>query len=259
MDRAGRELLQRLDAPEDRRALSVRFADSASEVREAQKLRWRVFAGELGAPLQAREHGVDEDIFDEHCRHLVVRDETRGEVIGTYRLLPPEAARRVGCYYSEAEFDLVRLRGLRATLVEVGRSCIHPGYRSGAVIALLWSGLARYMIANRYEYLAGCASMSMADGGSNAAAVFRMLREKHLAPVEYQVRPRRRLHAETQGEGTRPDVPPLVKGYLRCGAWVCGDPAWDPEFNSADLFMLLPMSRLSARYARHFLGESQPA
>ena len=254
MDRIGHELLLRHDAPKERRSLSVRFAASADEIREAQRLRWRVFAEELGARLPSREHGVDEDIFDAHCRHLVVHDEAKDEIIGTYRLLAPEAAKRVGCYYSEAEFDITRLRALRPALVEVGRSCIHPDYRSGAVISLLWSGLARYMLANRYGYLAGCASMSMADGGHGAAAVYRALCEKQLAPIEYQVQPRRRLPLEETDTGAPAEVPPLVKGYLRCGAWVCGEPAWDPVFNTADLFMLLPMARISARYARHFLG-----
>jgi putative hemolysin len=259
MDRAGHELLRRLDAPRERRSLAVRFAESRDEIRAAQRLRWRVFAGELGARLGSREHGVDEDIFDEHCRHLVVHDESAGEIIGTYRLLPPEAAKRMGCCYADAEFDLTRLWRLRPALVEVGRSCIHPDHRSGAVIALLWSGLARYMLANRYQYLAGCASMSMADGGRGAAAVWRGIREKHLAPIEFQVQPRRRLMVDDAAAGTPAEVPPLIKAYLRCGAWVCGEPAWDPEFNTADFFMLLPMMRISARYARHFLGESRPS
>lgn len=262
MDRAGRELLLRWDtrdAPDAsalRRPLSVRMAQSKDDIREAQRLRWRVFAGELGARLSSREEGIDQDIFDAHCLHLIVRDDAKDEVIGTYRLLPPDAAKRLGCYYAESEFDLTRLRPLRASLVEVGRSCIHPDYRGGAVIALLWSGLARYMLANRYAYLGGCASMSMADGGYGALAVYRALRDRHLAPVEYQVHPRRPLPELDADEDASGEAPPLVKGYLRCGAWVCGDPAWDPEFNTADLFMLLPMSRISARYARHFLGAS---
>lgn len=257
MDRTAHELLVRADTPRERRHLSVRLAASGAEVREAQRLRWRVFAGELGARLASRTPGIDEDIFDAYCSHLVVRDDSSGEVIGTYRMLPPEAAERIGCYYAETEFDLTRLRGLRATLVEVGRSCIHPDYRNGAVIALLWSGLARYMLANRHTYLAGCASLGMADGGHGAAALYLVLREKHMAPVEYQVQPRRRLPVEADRDRAAGDVPPLVKGYLRCGAWICGEPAWDPEFNTADLFMLLPLARISARYARHFLGDAR--
>lgn len=239
-----------------RRRYSVGFARGAAEVRAAQRLRWRVFAEELGARLHARVPGVDHDVFDPYCDHLVVRDDGDGEVVGTYRILAPEAARRIGCYYAESEFDLVRLRLLRERMVEVGRSCIHPAHRSGAVIALLWAGLARYMLASGHVYLAGCASMSMADGGHAAASVFERLRVRHLAPVEYRVFPRRCLPLD-ELDGRRPaDATPLIRGYLSAGAWICGEPACDPDFNTADFFMFLPLARLSPRHARHFFGEA---
>jgi putative hemolysin len=246
MDRLDEALL--LDAPAQRRSarrLSVGLAAGEEERRAAQRLRWRVFAEELGARPDSSEPGIDRDIFDAYCEHLVVKD--GAEVVGTYRLLPPEGARRIGLYYSETEFDLIRLRGIRSRMVELGRSCIAPEYRSGAVIALLWAGVARYVLAHGYAYLAGCASMSV----SQAAAAMAQL-EKHLAPPEYRVTPRRRLLANTTENAGA--LPPLVKGYLRAGAWVCGEPAWDPEFNCADFFMLLPLARIEARYARHFFG-----
>lgn len=255
MDRID-DLLLRQPAPGARRArgLRVGIARTPQVQRAAQALRWRVFAEELGARLRARTPGIDEDEFDAHCEHLVVQDEDCGEVVGTYRLLAPHAARRVGSYYSETEFDLTRLRHLRARLVEAGRSCIHPGYRDGAVIALLWAGLARYMLAHRYAYLAGCASMGMGDGGHGAAAAWSRLRREHLAPVEYHVFPRWPLPLEELDASRRAEIPPLLRGYLRAGAWVCGEPAWDPDFNTADFFVLLPLANLTPRYARHFLG-----
>lgn len=106
-----------------------------------------------------------------------MRDERSGEVIGTYRILSPEQAKAVGSYYSETEFDLIRLQHLRPRMVEIGRSCVHPDYRTGATIALLWSGLAQYMTHRGYDYLIGCASISMADGGHGAAALFDQLGE----------------------------------------------------------------------------------
>jgi putative hemolysin len=240
MDRFNESLITR-----ETRRLSVGLAGEGNERRAAQRLRWKVFAEELGAKLQSAEPGIDQDIFDPYCEHLVVRDDA--EVVGTYRLLPPEGARRIGLYYSETEFDLIRLRGIRHRIVEVGRSCIAPGYRSGAVIALLWSGLARYMLASGHGYLAGCASLSL------GAAPALQQRAEHLAPVEYRVTPRKRLPPRTNA-ATEKSLPPLVKGYLRAGAWICGEPAWDPDFNCADFFMLLPLERIEARYARHFLG-----
>jgi putative hemolysin len=239
-----------------RRRFSVGFARRPEERRAAQRLRWNVFAEEFGACLRSREPGVDADIFDAHCEHLVVRDEASGETIGTYRLLAPQRAARLGCYYAEGEFDLTRLAPIREHMVEVGRSCIHPDYRNGTVIALLWSGLARYMLAHRYRYLAGCASIGMADGGRTATAAWAQLRETHLAPIEYQVFPRCRLPLENLEAAGRATLPALLKGYLRCGAWICGEPAWDPDFNTADLFVLLPLGRVESRYARHFFGGS---
>jgi putative hemolysin len=229
------------------------LASSESEFREAQKLRYRIFAEEMGARLYVEEAGVDADFYDPFCEHLIVRDETSGRIVGTYRILSPEAARRAGSYYSETEFDLTRLQHLRSRMVEVGRSCIDPEYRSGSVIALLWAKLARYMENNNYEYLIGCASISMADGGHNAANLFVQLIEDNIAPVEYRVFPRSGLPYEKLITGQKCEVPPLLKGYLRAGAYVCGEPSWDPDFNAADLLVMLPMSRMSPRYRKHFV------
>jgi putative hemolysin len=260
MDRVDeRLLLEPFTVARSGRRYSVGFARSDGERREAQALRWRVFAEEMGARLRSKQPGIDHDLFDPHCRHLLVRDEASGEVIGTYRLLPPEAARRVGCYYSETEFDLTRLQRLRPRLVEIGRSCVDARHRAGSVIALLWSGVARYMLAHGYRYLAGCASMSLADGGRAAAAAYRRMRAACLAPIEYQVFPRSPLDLSRVGEAEEGALPPLIKGYLRAGAYVCGEPAWDPDFNSADFFMFLPLSHVTARYARHFLGGAATA
>ena len=236
------------------RNLHVGLATCETEILEAQKLRYRVFADEMGARLATRTPGVDRDIYDPFCEHLIVRDEAAGRIVGTYRILSPAAARKVGGYYSENEFDLTRLQHLRGRMVEIGRSCIDADYRSGAVIALLWSGLARYMQENGYDHLIGCASVSMADGGHTAASLYNRLREKHLAPLEYHVFPRYPLPIGSLRSDLETEAPPLIKGYLRAGAWICGEPAWDPDFNTADLPILMPINKVDARYARHFIG-----
>jgi putative hemolysin len=235
-----------------KRQLRVALASSEEEILAAQKLRWRIFADELGARLPSRTPGVDRDIYDPYCDHLIVRDEDSGRIIGTYRILPPDAARRIGGYYSENEFDLTRFGHLRDNLVEIGRSCIDADFRTGGVITLLWGGLARYMRERGYEYLMGCASLGMRDGGHNAAGIYNALSE-HMAPLEYRVFPRCPLPLDRLEPTPSPELPPLVKGYLRAGAWVCGEPAWDPDFNTADLLLLMPMSRVDNRYARHFV------
>ena len=195
--------------------------------------------------------GVDHDDFDPHCEHLIVRDEVAQAVVGTYRILSPENASKTGGYYTESEFDLAPLWQLRPTLVEVGRSCVHPDYRTGATISLLWSGLIKYMLDHRYLHLVGCASISMADGGHAAASIYHRI-GSHMSPPELRVRPLRPLPLGELRNDVPAGMPPLIKGYLRAGAYVCGEPAWDPDFNTADLPILLSMSQLNCRYCQHF-------
>jgi putative hemolysin len=236
--------------------LSVGIARNASEILEAQRLRYRVFAEEMGANLPSRTPGVDHDIYDPWCEHLVVRNADTDEVVGTYRILSPANAKRIG-YYAENEFDLTRLQHLRPNMVEIGRSCVHPDFRTGATIALLWSGLARYMQERGHQYLMGCASISMFDGGHMAASLYKQLTEgekSHLVPIEYRVFPRCPLPLATLRDDVKADVPPLIKGYLRAGSWICGEPAWDPDFNTADLPILLNLARVEKRYADHFMA-----
>ena len=232
----------------------VSLAVDDREIHEAQRLRYKVFAEEMGARLSTTLPGHDIDLYDPFCDHLLVRDLASGEVVGTYRILPPDAARRVGSYYSEQEFDLTRLNFLRPRMAELGRSCVHPAHRSGSVIARLWMGLADYMTRYGYDYLVGCASIGMADGGHIAASVYRQLSNRHLAPVEWRTTPRYRLPVESLDDGLTATLPPLIKGYTRMGAMVCGEPAWDPDFNTADLLLLLPMAQLNHAYARRFIG-----
>lgn len=238
------------------------WARHADEVREAQRLRHLVFAGEMGARLSVppgTPAGHDVDLFDAHCEHLLLRacsdDGGVGPVIGTYRVLTPEAARRVGGLYSDTEFDLTRLRPLRARMAELGRSCVHPDWRTGGAILALWAALADFMVRNGLDTMVGCASVGMRDGGHVAASLWEQLRRSHLAPIEWQVHPRLPLPVEQLRSDLAVEAPALIKGYLRCGAKVLGPPAWDADFNTADLPMLMRLADLPARYRRHFLGE----
>lgn len=237
------------------RRYSAGFARNADDIRAAQRLRWRVFAEELGARLPSRRPGIDQDRYDGFCEHLVARDEANGAVVGTCRVLPPEPARRAGGYCSEAEFDLARLQPIRGHMAEVGRTCIHPQHRNGAVIGLLWMALARYLLESGHAYLAGSASMRLADSGHAVVALYAKLRARHLAPAEYRVDPRRCLPLDGPYTPRTPQIPPPLGAYLAAGAWICGEPAWDPYFNSGDFFLLLPLTRLNPRHALHFFGE----
>jgi putative hemolysin len=239
------------------RRLATSIARSESEVREAQRLRWRVFAEEGGARLASEEHGYDIDAFDRHCMHLLVRDLSTDKVIGTYRILTGLASMNTGGFYSETEFDLGRLSHLRLRIAELGRSCVHPDYRTGGVINLLWAGIADVVDASGCDILIGCASVSMNDGGHSAAALYRRMALDHLAPLEYRVAPKTPVNLAGLNADAAVNVPPLMKGYLRAGATVCGAPHWDPDFNTADFLMMLHLSTLNHRYARHYLTPSQ--
>jgi putative hemolysin len=245
--------LDRQQQPAAQRSLVTSFARNEAELMEAQRLRFKVFGEEMGAKLPSASEGIDRDRYDQYCEHLLVRETSESEVVGTYRILTPAQAALAGGYYSESEFDLTRILHLSDRMVELGRSCVHWDYRDGATITQLWSGLAKYMLQHQYEYLIGCASISMADGGHSAASIYRKLHKLYAAPVEYTVFPRCPLPMHALNQNLDAQVPPLLKGYLRLGAYICGEPAWDPEFNTADLLILLPMSRLSSRYAKHFL------
>ncbi|MEW5697514.1 GNAT family N-acetyltransferase [Pseudomonas synxantha] len=236
--------------------LVVGLASSQEQVREAQALRYKVFTEAFSAPALANAEELNVDEFDECCDHLIVRDTATSCVVGTYRVMGPTAAQRMGRYYSEKEFDLSRLDYLKSRIIEAGHACVHPDYRTGSVIMMLWSGLAMYMRREQCDYLVGCASVSLADGGHNAAALYRSFTPKNFAPTEYRVTPYKPFPVHEREDGHTAHMPPLLKGYLRSGAWVCGEPAWDPDFHSADFFMLLPLSKLDGRYARHYFKSS---
>ena len=238
--------------------LEVAWARHLDEVRQAQRLRHGVFAGEMGARLQSPLPGHDIDLFDDYCEHLLVRQRSTREVVGTYRVLTPAQARRVGSTYSDTEFDLTRLRALRERMVELGRSCVHPAHRHGGVVLALWGALAEFMERNRLDIMIGCASIPMLHegvfGGHAAVSIWNQLRRSHLAPIELQVLPRLPLPVEALDGTLAVEPPALIKGYLRLGAQVIGAPAWDPEFNTADLPMLMRIADLPPRYRRHLLG-----
>lgn len=239
-----------------RRTYRTVLATGPAEVEAAQRLRHQVFAVEGGALLDpsAAGTGRDADEWDAHCDHLLVREEETGDVVGTYRLLPPEQAARAGRSYGDGEFDLSRHAALRPGLVEAGRSCVHPDHRTGAVITALWAGVARYVLDRGATHLAGCASIPLADGGGTAAAVWQTVRAGHLAPAALRVVPHLPFDVETPLPAERPVFPPLLRAYLKLGARVCGRPAYDPAFGTADLYVLLAVADIPARVLDRLLG-----
>ena len=196
--------------------------------------------------------GVDQDIFDPYCEHLVVRDEDTGMIVGTYRILSPNKARAIGAYYSESEFDLTRLQHLRSRMVEIGRSCVHRDHRNGTTIAPTLVGTGQIHDAARLRISDRLRQHQHGRWRTCRHQYYHRLAD-HLSPIEFRVFPRCRLPMEALRRDMKADVPPLIKGYLRAGAYICGEPAWDPDSNTADLPILMPLSRISARYSKHFI------
>jgi putative hemolysin len=231
--------------------LTVSLASAPAQIEQALRLRHRVFVQELGARDALRD-GLERDIFDPYCRHLVVRDEARDAVVGTYRLLMPEAAKALGCLYADREFWLTRLNPLRDSIVELGRTCVAPDYRNGAAIMLLWSGVGTLLASCGHRHLLGCVSVPMDEDGGFAARIYHRLASRHLADDTLRVWPRERL-AVDRFEPADVALPPLVRGYLHAGAKVLGEPHVDSEFGCADFPMMLSIENLSPRHRRRFM------
>jgi putative hemolysin len=235
---------------EEPQRLRTQLAADAADVRAAQRLRYRVFAEELGAALTGTDE-LDQDEFDPYCDHLLVRDTASGAVVGTYRILPAARAREVGGFYTETEFHLGSVL-LLPGLVEIGRACIDPAFRSGAVLALLWSGLLAYIQSRGHQHVIGSASIPARADVQAAAQICRRLTQDHLGPAELRVVPRRPFPIAPLDRARDVPTPPLIRGYLRMGAWVCGEPAWDPDFGTADVLLLLAVHRMNQRFIHRF-------
>lgn len=231
----------------------VDLARNPDEIEACQRLRYQIFVEEMGASPDTAIEGIERDAFDEHCHHLFVRDRSSGRVVATTRILTDTQSRLAGGFYSEGEFDLSTVRSLPGRMMEIGRTCVRADHRNGAIMARLWSGLAEFMDSYRFRYLIGCCSIPMADYGLRVHHIMQHVRQRHMADASRRVTPRLPLSERLPEGASHADMPALLNAYLRLGAQVCGEPCWDPVFNTADLFILLDMDNLTRRYQRHFI------
>ena len=238
---------------------SVRLAATPEEIEKTQRLRYDVFAGEMGAQVHTIKLGVESDDFDPYCEHLLVEELETGRIVASTRLLRKEAAKTIGRFYSESEFSAGFIASLDGEVVELGRTCVHVDFRSGGGIMLLWSGIAQLMKRWDIDYLLGCASVPCRDDGRLVQTLMNGLRAKHLSPEDLRAEPRVPVSALSGQEVDGAIMPPLLKAYLRLGAWVCGEASLDEEFGVADLMVLLDMRELNHRYFKHFLGRESKA
>ncbi|MCW2688949.1 MAG: putative hemolysin [Mycobacterium sp.] len=215
-------------------------------IEAAQKLRYAVFQAEPGFTLTASD---DVDHFDQYCDHLLVRDDVSGELVGCYRMLPPPGALAAGGLYTATEFDVHELDPLRASLVEMGRAVVRDDHRNGAVVLLMWAGILAYLDHCDYNYVSGCVSVpiqGVGDPCEQARGVRDFVMKRHRSA--YTVHPYRPVPLDDIPPPARPAVPPLMRGYLRLGTKVCGEPAHDPDFGVADFMILLDKREADIRY-----------
>jgi putative hemolysin len=239
-------------------SLVAQVTRETHEVIEAQRLRYEVFAEEMGARLPSAAGRLDVDRFDPHCAHLLVREGADGRVVACARLLGAADALGAGGFYSQQEFDLTRVLTLPGRLLEVGRTCVARDRRDGATLSALWTGLAREAVARGADHLLGCASVPF-DPETEALAPLRAALRGHWAPESSRVFPRRPVPRDPQGPARDAAMPPLLAAYLRLGAKIGGEPSWDPEFGVADFFVLVSVEKLAARYARRFIDRAASA
>lgn len=224
------------------------------EVFESQRLRHKVFAEEMGAKLDTAIPGLDRDQFDPFCEHLVVIDTKIYEVVATTRLITNESAGHAGGFYSETEFDLRNIVKSGHQFLEIGRTCVHPQYRSTAAINYLWQGVAKAAVMRKVDYMFGCVSIPMNDGGEYITTLMNHLRGKHWADDSLRVLPRIPVKYVEVPASVDVVIPSLLKRYLNLGAVVCGEPSFDENFNVADIFVVVDTTKINRRYERHFFN-----
>ncbi|RJO75032.1 GNAT family N-acetyltransferase [Nocardia panacis] len=252
------------DTGVERSRYSLVVSSDAEHRAAAQRLRYHVFANEPGFRIPDDGSGLDADRFDEHCDHLLVRDDRTEEFVGCYRMLPPDRLDAAGGYYTATEFDLSQLDPVGQRIVEMGRACVLPDHRNGSVVTLMWAGILHYIQLTGYDWVMGCVSVPMRDTaadapGVNVRGVRDLLLGRHGCDPERRVRPLNPVVVDgrTLDElpaPARPKLPPLLRGYLRLGAEICGEPAHDPDFGVADFVVLLGLDTINRRYLQRLQG-----
>ena len=242
--------------------LTLRIAETPEEILAAQRLRYEVFYKEMGAhPIgDMAEKEREFEFYDDYCQHLLVVDNADNRVVGTYRVLlgTTVAANNID-FYTAKEFDLSKLYATGGRIMEISRSCVLPSHRNKAVINLLWKGIATLVFANDIDYLIGTASFFGVDINTekdslaylNAfhaadASISPRVHDAYYNPLpvvdKSAIDPKRAFMA----------LPPLLKGYLRCGA-VVGDGVYiDHQFNCVDVSVIMPIAQVTDRYFNHY-------
>jgi putative hemolysin len=252
--------------------IHLKLATTDAEIEAAQALRYKIFYLESGAPIPADVAAteLDADSMDEHCDHLLVMDDRLGlgpeSVVGTYRLIRREAAQSHGRFYSSSEFDISKLIAYPGNILELGRSCVDVEYRTRPVMQMLWKGIASYMFHYNLDLLFGCASLSGTDLEKHKE-VLAYLYHHHLAPENLRAKTLPQFYVDMNAMPKESidvrralrDMAPLVKGYIRIGAYI-GDGAFvDHALKTTDVCIILPTKNITDKYFKHYQRSTRAA
>jgi putative hemolysin len=255
----------------------IRLARSEAEIREAQRLRFRIFYQEMTArpTPEMQEEGRDFDRFDAHCDHLLVLDHSDAEagprIVGTYRLMRRAVAVRNEGFYTATEFDISRLMRVPGEILEVGRACVAPAFRTRPTMQLLWRGIATYSVAHGVKIMFGCGSLPGTDPQALARPLS-YLHHNHLAPEEFRARalpdryvrtdllPAREVDedaamADLDARAVLSALPPLIKGYLRLGGYIGDGAVIDRDFGTTDVCIIVVTDLMAQKYFKHYLQD----
>ena len=231
---------------------NVSIASDKKSIDACLRLRYEIFSNEMGANLQSIERGLDKDRFDDICKHLMVVEKSTNRIVATTRLLSSSDVSYTGFFDSETKFDISNVLDLPGHIMEVGRTCIDKDFRKGIVLTKLWQGVARVVSLTKVDYLIGCTCVPITSGDHYINLLMQHLRSKYYSSEDNRVHP---LVPLPKGEGNYTGdviMPTLLKGYIRQGAVICGEPHWDAEFGVADVFVLLDCNNMTSHYTRHF-------
>ena len=255
----------------DNNFFDIRLATDETDLKAAQRLRYRVFVEELGGdgPLVDHQARLERDEFDPVVDHLVLIDRRRDagaldHVVGVYRLLPGDRAADFGRFYCDSEYDLSKLKASGRPLLELGRSCVLPDYRGGAGLFLMWNALSEYVLDRGVEILFGVASFHGLDAVALAQPLS-WLHHHNLAPED--LRPLARSEGfQRMDLIAKPDLdrraamlgmPALIKAYLRLGGTVGEGAFLDRPFNTTDVLLMMDTAAMSAKHRDFYTSRWQ--
>ena len=245
--------------------LEVRLAENNQEIDAAQALRYKVFYDEMSAKpsMEMQKSKRDYDRFDKYWDHLLVIDNSKSkitdQVVGTYRLNRKSEEKKNQGFYSSEEYNIDGLLNYNGETLELGRSCVDKQYRNGQTMQLLWRGIANYVFYYDIKVMFGCASFPEISS-QLIKKPLAYLYHYHLAPKEYRpvalsdryidmnLVPKEQIDIKE----ARRLIPPLIKGYLRLGAYIGEGAVLDKQFGTTDIFIVLKTDQVTKRYRSHY-------